>query len=133
MRFQPGRPRFSCIGCACGVIGSLTSALDHLSLIKNELNFITNTDKLVGRQRGNTKCRKTLGTVRKREQVLPIAVVRGPWASKLGLGLIGRGYDASPRPAGELSVKSQRSRGVFAASFMAGGPLDQKRLKVVRG
>ena len=97
------------------------------------MNLIENTVKLIGRELGNSKCRKTLLTVKKKNQPLPIAVVSGPWASKLGSGLIGRGYDASQRRVGELNARSPQSRGGVAASFMVEGPPDQKRLKVVRG
>ena len=55
------------------------------------MNLIENTVRLVGRELGNSKCRKTLSTVNKQKQVLPSAVVKEPWASKLGSGLIGRG------------------------------------------
>lgn len=112
---------------------SQSSALGQTSFITDKLNLIENTVKLIGRELGNSKCRKTLSTVRNREQVLPIAVVSGPWASKLGLGLIGRGYDASPRRVEELNARSPQSRGGVAVSFMAGGPLDQGPKRVERG
>jgi len=37
-----------------------TGVLGSLSFIKNKLNLIENTVRLVGRELGNSKCRKTL-------------------------------------------------------------------------
>ena len=52
-----------------------------------------------------------------------------PWASKLDLAPIGRGYDASLRRVGELNVRSQQSRARAGANFTAVVPLARRQSK----